>query len=190
VVNERFELAGYPKNGRVDHYQQELLNIEKTNDMNKMLAFANKLFADCNEYLKSTFNFCIPTVHLYLVNHKVFSQEADKWDVILGPIPRHRALTLFSPVLPPKIYIDFESHIVGHQPAESVVSLCIDFMEELIHSSDPTKGEMQIHESLCSAIEEFLEIKLPEGLKQYRTEYSKICDEKNPPSFRKTDLKT
>ena len=61
----------------------------------------------------------------------------------------------------------------------------MDYMEELIHASDPTnsktqihdaKNETQIHDVLCLSIEGFLEIKLPDSLKQYRIEYANTCD--------------
>ena len=180
MANNKFEIADYPKNGRVDEYQKELFLLEKAQNMEKMLVFANRLFDDCSEYLKKTYNLQLPKAHLYLVNHKVFSEKADKIDAMCGAIPRHRAMTVFTRFSPPKIYIDFQSHIEGHQPVESVVSLCMDYIEELIHTSDPTKNEIQIHNDVCLAIEDFLKIKIPDSLKQYRIEYAKTCDNAKP----------
>jgi hypothetical protein len=185
MVNEKFEIADYPKNGRIAKYRNELLILEKAQDKEGILAFSNKLFDDCTEYLKATYNFHFPKVFLCFLSHKEYSEFSDKLDAMLGTIPRHRAMTVFSLNSSPKIYIDFQSHIEGYRPAEFIVSLCMDYMEELIHTSDPTesktqikdtKNETQIQGVLFSAIEGFLEIKLPDALKQYRTNYAKTCD--------------
>ena len=99
-------------------------------------------------------------------------------DAIFGAIPRHRAMIVGDRLgSPPQIYIDFQNHIEGYRPAETIVNLCASYMEELIHASDPNKNETQIQDIVCSAIEGFLEIKLPDALKQYRLDYSNTCDE-------------
>ena len=77
----------------------------------------------------------------------------------------------------PNIYIDFQSQFEGYKPVEFIANLSISYIEELIHASDHTKTETQIQEIVCSAIEGFLEIKLPNALKQYRLSYAKTCDD-------------
>jgi len=129
------------------------------------------------EYPKTTFNLSFPNLFLNLVNHRAFSELSDELDNKFGEIPRHRAMIVGIANSAPHIYIDFQSHFDGYEPIEFIVNLCVSHIEELIHASDPAKTETQIQEIVCSAIEGFLEIKLPDSLKQYRLTYAKTCDD-------------
>lgn len=173
---QKFVITDYPNNGRLAKFEKELLILEKEQNIEGIQGFSKKLFDECTEYLKSTYNFRFPNLFLTFLTHKEFSELADKLDAMLGAIPRHRAITVFKAYSFPNIYIDLQSHFEDYRPIESIVSLCMDYIEELIHTSDQTKNETQIHDVVCLAIEGFLEIKLPDSLKQYRIEYAKTCD--------------
>ena len=120
---QEFVITDYSNNGRLAKFEKELLILEKAQNMEGILAFCNKLFDDCTEYLKLTYNFHFPKVFLFFLNHKDFSELADNYNAVLGAIPRHRALTVFTSYSSPKIYIDFQSHIAGHRPIESILAL-------------------------------------------------------------------
>ena len=172
-----FEIKEYPKDGRLTTYEKELLVLMKAEDNDGIIAFSERVFSDCIEYLKTAFNLSFPNLFLNLVNHRAFSELADRLDKKFGKIPRHRAMIVGIANSAPYIYIDFQSHFEGYKPIEFIANLCVSYIEELIHASDPTKTETQIQEIVCSAIEGFLEIKLPDSLKQYRLSYAKTCDD-------------
>lgn len=77
---------------------------------------------------------------------------------------------------PPTICLDFQLHLESLTPRESVLNFCCSYMEELVHAAKPNASETQIHDDVCSAIEGFLDITLPEAVKQYRLNYSNACD--------------
>jgi hypothetical protein len=175
--NQAFEIEGYPKDGRLAKYEKELLTLFEKQDNEGIIAFCNKLFCDCAHFLKEKMKLNFPNLALNFLNHKDFTELCDKIDAQLGAIPRTKAIIARNNLSPlPQIYIDFEDHFKG-KPIEIVANLCVSYIEELIHSSDPSKSETQIHETVCTAIEHFLEIKLSNGIKENRLAYAKKCDE-------------
>lgn len=128
-------------------------------------------------------------MYLNIINHKAYTKLCDELDAKLGPIPRTKAIIVGDDFgSPPQICVDFQSHFTG-KPIEFIANLSISYIEELIHSSDPTKTETQIHEDVYSAIEGFLEIKLPESVKLAKLEYAKQCDALQA-KYKKQNLKT
>lgn len=173
---EKFEIKEYPKDGRLAKYEKELILLMKANDNKGIIAFSEGIFFDCIEYLKATFKLNIPNLCLNLINHKDFSELADKADAVFGAIPRHGAMIIGHPNSPPDVFIDFQRYFENKKPIEFIANICTAYIEELIHASNPILTETQIQEIVCSAIEGFLEIKLPNSLKQYRLNYAKTCD--------------
>jgi hypothetical protein len=172
------EISEYPKDGRLAKYEKELLVLFKAEDNEGILAFSERVFSECIEYLKTTMNLSFPNLVLELLNHKDFTELCDKLDAKFGAIPRGGAIIVgYGFGLPPHICIDFQRHFVSDKPIDFIANLCLSYIEELIHSADPTKSETQIQEAVISASEGFLEIKLPDSVKQARLKYAKTCDE-------------
>lgn len=173
--NQAFEIEEYPKDGRLAKYEKELSILLKAQDNEGIIAFSQRVFSDCMEYLKTTLNASFPNLVLNLINHKEYTELCDRLDMLFGVIPRRKAFILGSGPIA-HVCIDFQSHFKG-KPIEFVVNLCTNYIEELIHSANPLKSETQIHEVVCSGIEGFLEIKLPNCVKEERLKYAKTCDE-------------
>jgi hypothetical protein len=174
--NQVFAIEEYPKDGRLAKYEKELLILLKAQDNEEIIAFSQRIFSDCMEYLKTTLNASFPNLVLNLINHKEYTELCDRLDTLLGAIPRTKAFILCSGPIA-YVCIDFQSHFKKGKPIEFVVNLCTSYIEELIHSANPLKSETQIHGVVCSAIEGFLEIKLPNCVKEERLKYAKTCDE-------------
>lgn len=64
------------------------------------------------------------------------------------------------------IYINLESHFGTKTTENFIIALSSSYLEELFHCDDPKKKHKEFAEPLCSAIERFLEIKLPDEYKQ------------------------
>lgn len=173
--NQAFEIGEYPKDGRLAKYERELLILLKTQDKEGIIAFSQKIFSDCMEYLKTTLNVSFPNLVLNIINHKEYTELCNRLDMLLGVRPRTKAIIVGSGHSIANVYIDFERHFKG-KPSEFIVNLCTSYIEELIHSASPLKSETQIHEVVCSAIEGFIEIKLPDFVKEERLKYAKTCD--------------
>jgi len=173
--NQAFEIEEYPKDGRLAKYEKELSILLKAQDNEGIIAFSQRIFSDCIEYLKTALNASFPNLVLNLINHKEYTELCDRLDTLFGVILRRKAFILGSGPIA-HVCIDFQSHFKG-KPIEFVVNLCTSYIEELIHSVNPLKSETQIHEVVCSGIEGFLEIKLPNCVKEERLKYAKTCDE-------------
>src|SRR3990170_5781153 len=155
---EKFEIKEYRKDGRLAKYEKEFLILLETNDKKGFMAFLERVFLECKEYLKENLNVSFPELDLNILDHKDYTELCDKLDSLCF-IPRTKAFIyrLGSPVL--HICIDLQSHLID-SPSTSIATFCASYIEELIHSADPQKSETEISETLCSAIEGFLEIKL------------------------------
>jgi len=173
--NQAFEIGEYPKDGRIAKYEKELSILLKAHDEEGIIAFSQRIFSDCMDYLKTTLNASFPNLALNLINHKEYTELCDRLDMLFGVIPRTKAIIVGSGPIA-HVCIDFQSHFKG-KPNESIVNLCTSYIEELIHSASPLESETQIHEVVCSAIEGFLEVKLPNCVKEERLKYAKTCDE-------------
>jgi len=172
--NQAFEIGEYPKDGRLAKYEKELSMLLTAHDEEGIITFSQRIFSDCMNYLKKTLNASFPNLVLNLINHKEYTELCDRLDMLFGVIPRTKAIIVcFGPI--PHVCVDFQNYFKG-KPIESVFNLCTSYIEELIHSANPHKSETQIHEVACSAIEGFLEIKLPNCVKEERLKYAKKCD--------------
>jgi len=186
--NKEFEIGEYPKDGRLAKYERELLIILKAQDKEGIITFSQRIFSDCMEYLKTTLNISFPNLVLNLINHKEYTELFDRLDMLFGFIPRTKAI-IFRLGSIVNVCIDFDSHFKG-KPSQFIANLCVSYIEELIHSANPLKSETQIQEVVCSAIEGFLEIKLPDCVKEERLKYAKTCDEIKHKSNSSTTLET
>jgi len=175
-----FELSEYRKDGRIAKYAKELITLIKANNKDGIIVLSNRIFTDCANYLISSFNLKIPELHLNLLNHESYTKLFDKWDSLLGKIPRRYAFIVGDRFgSPPEIYVDFEAifNSTG-QPINFLINLIACYVEELVHSADPSKSETEIHQTVCDALEGFAEVKLTEEIKKNRLEYAEEVDGK------------
>jgi hypothetical protein len=56
---QAFEIGEYPKDGRLVKYEKELLVLLKGQDNEGIIAFSERIFQDCIEYLRTTLAFFI-----------------------------------------------------------------------------------------------------------------------------------
>ena len=176
-----FELDEYPQNGRLAKYEKELKMLIKTKDDNGIKALSKRIFTDCINYLKTSFDLKIPDLYLGLLNHRRYTELCDKIDLVLGKRPRTYAIILGDNLgSQPEVYIDFEKHYSFYlstgKPINFLINLIASYTEEIIHSADPSKLETEIHQIVCDALEGFAEIKLTEDVKEQRLSYAKKAD--------------
>ena len=170
--NDEFTLGRIPKNGRLDKYDKELSALLDDKDAQKLEAFTFKLFSDSMDYLRKGSNVRFPNITLKIIYKKEeFDELCRKLDQVI-PKPRTKAITVIcgSQAF---IYIDFQSHFKG-APIDFITNLSISYLEELVHVVNPNKSETEIQELVCSVIEGFLEIKLPDEVKQERLKQARI----------------
>lgn len=175
-----FELPTPPKDGRIDKYEErfkvlfEKLKAYNFSEIEQFEAFMLRIFKDCEAYLKKELGASFPNMQLtFFYNKDEYIKQLKKLDLIFGrPRPYTKAIT-FNLGTGANIYINVQDHFKG----DFVVNLCVSFIEELVHIIDPAKSETQIHDIVCSMLEGFLEVKLPESVKDERLRYSKECDE-------------
>lgn len=177
-----FELGEYPKNGRLSIYEKELIKLIETKNNDEILSFSEKVFADCINYLKTSFNLEIPNLYLNLMNHEDYTELCDRLDLLLGKIPRTNAIIVYRFGRTPEVCVDFEKNfsffLSTGKPINFLVNLIASYLEELIHSNDFSKSETEIHQIVCNAFEDFTEVKLTEEIKKQRFEYAKKVDNK------------
>jgi hypothetical protein len=182
--DEKFILSEFPKNGRIDNYTQECTQIIKEKNAKRLEQFMMKVLNDCLKYLREKFNLSFPNMQVQIIyNQKEYAELLTKLDERFGARPYTKAVCV-SNKYASCFYINFLDHFKG-KPSEFVVNLCLSYIEELIHSAYPSKSETQIHEITCSAVEGFIEMKLPDNLKEARLKYAQEFDElsKNSPTY-------
>jgi hypothetical protein len=170
--NDVFILEKIPKNGRLDKYDRELSTFVNEKDVSKLEAFMLKLFSDCMDYLKKVLDVDFPNIMLKIIYKKEeYDELCRKLDRLL-PKPRTKAITVIcgSQAF---IYIDFQSHF-KNKPLDFITNLSVSYLEELVHVVNPNKSETEIQELVCSLIEGFLEVKLPDEVKQERLKRARI----------------
>jgi len=170
--NDVFTLEKFPKNGRLDKYDKELSPIIDEKDVPRLEAFTLKLFSDCVDYLRKALNVDFPNMMLKIIYKKEeYDELCRKLDQVI-PKPRTKAITVIcgSQAF---IYIDFKSHF-KNKPIDFITNLSISYLEELVHVVNPNKSETEIQELVCSAIEGFCEIKLPDKIKEERLKRARI----------------
>jgi len=157
--------------------------IEATNN-DGIIDFSKRLFVDCIKYLKTSFDLQIPNLYLTFMNHKDYTKKCDELDLSLGKRPRTLAI-LVGDYLgnPPTVYVDFEKTFSFFnktgKPINFLINLITSYLEELVHSNDPFKSEIEIHDILCDVFEGFTEVKLTEEVKEHRLNYARKVGEKN-----------
>jgi len=176
--SEKYIFNDIPKSGRIDNYLKELSKTitEQGIDIPRLEQFMFKVFNDCKTYLKEKFNLDFPNMQLTIIYKKEEYVELwKKYDKIFGTRPMRKAFCVVSKNIS-WIYIDFLSHFQGSQK-NFIANLSVNFIEELVHSSVyPNKSETDVHELVCSAVEGFLEVKLPDAFKEARLRYARETD--------------
>jgi len=116
------------------------------------------------------------------MNHRAYTKLCDDLDLLLGKRPKTLAI-LVGDYLgnPPTIYLDFEKTFSFFnktgEPINFLVNLVASYIEELIHSADPSKSETEIQQIVCDAFDGFAEVKLTDEIKEQRLNYAKKVDE-------------
>jgi hypothetical protein len=172
IGNDVFTLEKIPKNGRLDKYDRELSTFVNEKDVSKLEAFMFKLFSDCMNYLKKVLDVDFPNIMLKIIYKKEeYDELCRKLDRVLLK-PRTKAITVIcgSQAF---IYIDFQSHF-KNKPLDFITNLSVSYLEELVHVVNPNKSETEIQELVSSVIEGFLEVKLPDEVKQERLKRARI----------------
>ena len=174
-----FELPSPPKNGRIDKYEDEfriLFKKLKTSNFSEVELFEDfilRIFKDCRVYLKNELGASFPDIQLtFFYNKDEYIKRLKELDLSFGRTRLYTMAQTFNLGAGYNIYISIQDHFKG----DFVVNLCVSFIEELIHIIDHKKSEMQIHDTVCSMLEGFLEVKLSEEIKNERLRYSKKCE--------------
>ena len=171
--NGEFTLEKIPKNGRLDNYLKECLMILEQKDVVGLERFLQKIFEDCISYLKEVLRVAFPYVGVVIYyKPKEYAEFLKKLDEMLGPKPYTRAV-IVGYGSKAVIHIDFQGHSPT-KPIDFIVKLSTSYVEELVHYTYPSKSETEIHELVCSVVEGFLEIKLPDNFKQERLKRARI----------------
>ena len=178
MSEDAFNIGDYPKNGRLDNYLKECVEIiRKQNiDIPKLEQFMWKIFNDCKKYLKEEFCLNFPDIELVIIYKKEeYAELLKKLDKVFGARPYTKAVCVVSEDMS-WIYIDFLSHFKGKR-IDFIANLSVSFLEELVHSAVyPNKSETDVHELVCSALEGFLEVKLPDTVREERLKYARKID--------------
>ena len=171
---QEFNLGELPKNGRLGNYRKECSEIIKERDISKLDQFMLKVFDDCKKYLKEEFGLNFPYMELVIIYKKEeYAELLKKLDETLGVKPYTKAVCVITKGMS-RICIDFSSHFKGTE-IDFIANLSVSFLEELVHSAVyPNKSETDVHELVCSVVEGFLEIKLPDNVKQERLKRGRI----------------
>jgi hypothetical protein len=179
----RDELQTPPKNGRIDKYNKEfselLERLKNTSDPSAQKHFEEFLGAilrDCQIYLNKQLGAEFPNFTLIFVYNKdQFDEWLKKLEKIFGKTPYSRATIFKLRYENPIMLINVQDHLVG-KPMQFIIDISISFIEELVHLADSEKSETEIHDLVCSMIEGFLEMRLPESVKQERLRIAKEYD--------------
>jgi hypothetical protein len=179
MTDKVFEIGEYPKDGRLAKYEKELLKLLKEKDLEDLepiMNFMGKIFLDCMEYLRKTLHASFPDIKLTVIfDEKEYDELLNKLDRAYGTRPRTKAVIVGVGHSNAEIFVCFPNHF-KNKPIDFIGNLSVSYLEELVHSMYPERGETGIHETLCSAIEGFLEMKLPECIRKKRLEYAEMCD--------------
>lgn len=173
--NDVFTLEGkIPKNGRLDKYLKEWSMILKRRDVPSLDRFMEKVFKDCMHYLKKVLGVTFPDIRLNIYyKPKEYAELCKKLDERFGQLKPYSRAVIVGKGSKAVILIDFQGHSPT-KPINFVTSLSTSYLEELVHSVYPNKSETEIHELVCSVVEGFLEIKLPEAVKKERLKRGRI----------------
>lgn len=172
--NDVLSIRKIPKDGRLDKYLKECSIILERGDAPSLERFLRIIFKDCMRYLKKVLKVVFPNIRLTIIhNTEEYDELCRKLDREFGVTkPRTKALIVGSDSNA-CIYIDFQRHFKG-KPIDFITNLSVSYLEELVHSAYPRKSETELHEVICSVVEGFLEIKLPDKIKQERLKRAKI----------------
>lgn len=172
-----------PQNGRLDKYLKGFLPILrhlencskplKQTDTENLELFMCRVFDDCMVFLKRALGVAFPNITLTIIyKAEEYADLCKALNKMFGPKPYSKAVIVGSGS-GATIYIDFEGHF-KRKPIDFIANICVSYLEELVHSAHPKKSETEIQELVCSVVEGFLEIKLPDKVKKERLRQARI----------------
>lgn len=124
-------------------------------------------------YLKKVLRVAFPNVGVVIYyKPKEYAEFLKKLDEMLELKP-YRKATIVGYGSKAVIHIDFQRHLPT-KPTDFIISLSVSYLEELVHYTNPSKSETEIHKLVCSLVEGFLEIKLPDNAKQERLKRGRL----------------
>jgi hypothetical protein len=151
-------------------------DLKKCKTPEQKYTFMNTIFRDAEIYLKKELGVIFPNFWLYYFSQQYEYDDLIKsLDGILGKKPYTKAMVVSSPN-GIEVYVNLLDHR-GNKPADFIVNLCTTFIEELIHIAFPMITETQVHDIVCAMVEGFIEINLPDDVKEWRLKHSKEFDE-------------
>jgi len=169
------EIPSPPKGGRIEKY---LNKFQKIDTPNQLVTFMGSVFTDALEYLEKEQKFIFPEIKLtYYYRQDEYDDLIRRLGENFGKKPYRRAM-----VVRANEEINVYINVMDHWSDTSVdflINLCSSFIEELVHVTYPTRSETQIQDIVSSMLEGFIEVKLPDEVKEARLKNSKKYDESN-----------
>ena len=162
-----------PKGGRIEKY---LDRFQKFDTPDQLVTFMGTIFTDTMEYLEKEQKFKFPEIKLtYYYRQEEYDDLIRRLGKSFEKKPYRRAM-----VMRTNEGINVYINVMDHWSDTSVdflINLCSSFIEELVHVIYPIRSETQIQDIVCTMLEGFLEVKLPDEVKEARLKNSKEYDE-------------
>jgi hypothetical protein len=162
-----------PKGGRIEKYLNKFQNFD-TSD--QLVIFMGTVFTDTLDYLDREQKFTFPEIRLsYYYRQEEWDDLIRKLEECFGKKPDRRAM-----VVRTSEGIDLYINVLDHWSdafVDFIINLCSSFIEELVHVIYPLSSETQIQKIVCTMLEGFIEVKLPDEVKEARLKNSKKYDE-------------
>ena len=164
------EIPSPPKGGRIEKY---LDKFKKIDTPNQLVTFMGSIFTDALEYLNKEQKFEFPEIKLtYYYRQDEYKDLIKRLSESFGKKPYRRAIVMRTDE-GANIYINVIDHW-SDTPVDFIINLCSSFIEELVHII-----YIQIQDIVCTMLEGFIEVRLPEKVKEARLRNSKKYDELN-----------
>ncbi len=163
------EIPSPPKGGRIEKYLDKFQNFDTPD---QLVTFMGTVFTDTLEYLDREQKFTFPEIKVsYYYRQEEWDDLIRKLEECFGKKPDRRAVVV-------RTSEGFNVHInvLDHWSDTSVdflINLCGSFIEELVHVIYPMRSETQIQDIVCMMLEGFIEVKLPDEVKEVRLKNSK-----------------
>lgn len=182
LSEDTVKINDYPKNGRLDNYlkEWECTKITEKQKVNipKLEQFMFKIFKDCMAHLKEQYNLSFPqNMQLtFIYKKEEYEELLRELDRRFGARPYTRATCVVGENIS-YIYLYVPSYY-KRKRIDFLTNLSMSLLEELIHSAYSAKRETDIQNLCCSAVEGFLEVKLPDAAKDQRLKYARNVGER------------
>ena len=167
------EIPSPPKGGRIEKYYDRFKKLDKPD---QLVTFMGAVFTDTMEYLEKEQRFKFPKITLtYYYRQDEYNDLVKRLGKSFGKKPIRRAM-----VMRRDEGIDVYINVLDHWSDTSfdfIINLCSSFIEELVHVIYPMRSESEIQDIVCSMLEGFIEVKLPDEVKEARLKNSMEYDE-------------